>query len=109
MERNRWGSSWSCFPGILRGNEKNGGSQGQRPVGSGMADGEDGFGKIGKKNAAERSVNAHAAFLVRRKSLLFPIKQPYPVKHPGSLDIPGDPVFPLYKWDVVDFLKAFPA
>lgn len=74
-----------------------------------MADGEDGFGKIGKKNAAERSTNAHAAFLVGRESLLFPIKQPYPVKHPGSLDILGNPAFPLYKRDVVDFLKAFPA
>ena len=40
---------------------------------------------------------------------LFPIKQPYPVKHPGSLDILGNPAFPLYKRDVVDFLKAFPA
>ena len=31
------------------GGENRGGSQSQRPVGSGMADGEDGFGKIGRK------------------------------------------------------------
>lgn len=31
------------------------------------------------------------------------------LKHPGSLDILGNPAFPLYKRDVVDFLKAFPA
>ena len=52
-----------CGDGPLR-RENRGGSQGQRPVGSGMVDGEDGFSKIGKKNAAERLVNAHAAFLV---------------------------------------------
>ena len=41
---------WRCPLRVWAvGGENRGGSQSQRPVGSGMADGEDGFGKIGRK------------------------------------------------------------